>query len=139
MTTPQRPLPRPDDATAPYWEACRAGELRVQRCGSCGRSRFPPQPMCPACHSLESTWALVPGRGHIYSFVIAHPPVLPAFVDRTPLPIVLVELEDDPSIRIVGNLLDAIPDAIEIGLRVEMTFERVTEEITLPQWRLCSS
>lgn len=135
MSPPQRPLPQPDDASRPYWEAARRRELVVQRCGSCGRLRFPPQPMCDACRSLAVEWARMSGRGTIFSFVVAHPPVLPAFQARAPFAIVLVELEEDPALRIVGNLLDAPPGAARIGFPVEVTFEDVTDAFTLPQWR----
>ncbi len=135
MTTPSRPLPQPDDASRPYWEAAKRRELVVQRCGACRRLRFPPQPMCDACRSLAVEWAPMSGRGTIFSFVVAHPPVLPAFQERAPFAIVLVELDEDPRLRIVGNLLQVPPAAARIGLPVEVAFEDVSDAITLPQWR----
>ncbi len=135
MTAPARPLPQPDDATAPYWDAARRHELRVQRCGSCGRLRFPPQPMCDHCRSLDASWERMSGRGTVFSFVIAHLPVLPAFQAKAPFAIVLVELAEDPRLRVVGNLLDCPLDQIAIGMPVEVTFEQVDETTTLPQWR----
>ena len=71
----------------------------------------------------------------MYSWVRCHPPVLPAFRELVPLTIVLVELEEDPLLRIVGNLLEASADDVRIGLPVEVTFERIAPEVTLPQWR----
>jgi hypothetical protein len=62
--------------------------------------------------------------------------VLPAFADRVPYAVVLVELEEDPTLRLVGNVLDAEPHEVEIGSPVEVAFEELSEEITLPQWRL---
>lgn len=76
------------------------------------------------------------GRGIIASRVVVHPPVLPAFQERVPYAVVLVELEEDPRLRLVGNVLDAAPEQVRIGLPVEVAFEELTEEITLPQWRL---
>lgn len=135
MSTPQRPLPQPDDASAPYWEAARRHELRVQRCAACGELRFPPQPMCDGCNSFEVEWVALSGRGTLFSFTIVHPPVLPAFQQRAPFAIVLVELAEDARLRIVGNLLDCPLERIRIGLPVAVTFEDVTESVTLPQWR----
>lgn len=134
-TKRERPLPAPDDATQPYWDAARRGVLEMQHCADCGHRRFPPRPMCPKCQSLESGFAPVSGRGRVYSFVVCHPPLLPAFADRAPLAVVLVELSDDPSLRIVGNLEGCGAGAIEIGMPVEVCFERVTPDVTLPQWR----
>lgn len=129
-----RPLPRPDDASEPYWQGCREGELRIQRCGACGHLRFPPRPMCPCCNSFRAGFVPVSGRGHVYSYVICHPPLLPAFQERAPLLVVLVELEEGCDLRIVGNWLDD-DEAVAIGLPVEVVFERVSDEISLPQWR----
>jgi len=97
--------------------------------------RFPPRPMCPRCQSFESEHVRVSGRGTVFSYVIAHPPLLAAFMDRAPLPIVLVELDEDPQLRLVGNL-DGDVSALRIGARVEVVFEAAAPDVTLPQWRL---
>ncbi len=137
----ERPLPRPDDATEEYWQGCREGELRMQRCKPCGHLRFPPRPMCPRCQSFESGWVPVSGRGTVYSWVVAHPPLLPAFADRAPLAVLLVELEEGQDLRIIGNLMGEGPEmregheAIAIGMPVEVVFEEVAPDVVLPQWR----
>ena len=113
-----RPLPLADPASQPYWDACARRELRLQRCEACSEVRFPPQPQCPACASPEATWQPGIGLGSIASFVVCHPPVLPAFAERTPYVVVLVELDDGPHLRMVGNLLEADPNAVRIGQRV---------------------
>jgi uncharacterized OB-fold protein len=131
----ERPLPRPDDASQQYWQGCRDGELRMQRCTPCGHLRFPPRPMCPRCQSFECGWVPVSGRGTVYSWVVAHPPLLPAFVDLAPLVVLLVELEEGDDLRIVGNLLGEGPEEIAIGMPVEVAFEQVAADVVLPQWR----
>ena len=135
MPDAQRPLPLADDASAPYWEAARRRELVVQHCASCDAPRFPPRPMCPHCRSLDCAWRKVSGRGTVYSFVVAHAPVLAAFQERLPLVIALVELAEDQNLRIVGNLLDVPPSEVRIGLPVEVTFEDAAPDVTLPHWR----
>jgi uncharacterized OB-fold protein len=132
----ERILPLPDDASAEFWAACRRHELRMQRCARCERFRFPPRPMCPSCQSMESLWPLVSGEGKIASFVIVHPPVLPAFRDKTPFPVLLVELDEDPRLRMIGNLIGGRSDALRIGAPVEVAFEDLTPEVSLPQWRI---
>jgi uncharacterized OB-fold protein len=131
----ERPLPRPDDASQQYWQGCRDGELRMQRCTPCGHLRFPPRPMCPRCQSFECGWVPVSGRGTVYSWVVAHPPLLPAFVDLAPLVVLLVELEEGDDLRIVGNLLGEGPEDVAIGMPVEVAFEQVAADVVLPQWR----
>ena len=135
-------LPAIGEDEAPFWEACRKDELRIQRCSSCERLRFPPRPMCPWCHSTESDWPLMSGGGTIYSYVVPHPPLLPAFHGLAPYGVIVVELDEDPTIRLVGNLVHAAgdpinavdPSEIEIGARVRVVFDPVTDEIKMPRW-----
>ena len=126
----ERPLPRPDDASQQYWQGCRDGELRMQRCTPCGHLRFPPRPMCPRCQSFECGWVPVSGRGTVYSWVVAHPPLLPAFVDLAPLVVLLVELEEGT--RIVANLAGCRAEDLHIGMKVECRVENADETVKLP-------
>ncbi|MBW2497637.1 MAG: OB-fold domain-containing protein [Deltaproteobacteria bacterium] len=139
-------LPTIGEDEAPFWKAARVGELRIQRCGSCERLRLPPRPMCPWCHSIESDWALMSGEGTIYSYVVPHPPLLPQFQHLAPYGVILVTLAEDPTIRLVGNLVERAgdpinavdPHSIEIGAAVRVVFDRVTKEIAMPRWVLAS-
>lgn len=139
-------LPAPDEDSAPFFDWCARGELRIQRCSACGVRRMPPRPMCPACGSLDSEWEQMSGRGRVWSVAIPHPPLLPAYAEVAPYNVVLVELEDDPSIRLVGNVvaaadarLDSIdPHSIAIGDEVEVVFSAPIDDgsgpIVLPRW-----
>jgi uncharacterized OB-fold protein len=135
-------LPTIGDDEAPFWEATREGELRIQQCASCERLRFPPRPMCPWCHSTESQWTLMSGKGTIYSYVVPHPPLLPQFHDLAPYSVILVTLAEDPTIRLIGNLVNKVgdpinsvdPNEIEIGGAVQVVFDPVSDEITMPRW-----
>lgn len=137
-------LPGPDQDTRPFWEHLRAHELRVQRCDGCGHLRFPPRPVCPACRSFEATWTQLSGRGTIWSHVLVHGPVLPAFDRSVPYPVVVVELDEAPHLRMVGNVvaepgaaIDSVPpEAVAIGTPVEVAFEDLTDDVTLPRWLL---
>jgi uncharacterized OB-fold protein len=129
---------------APFWAGCAAGELRVQRCGSCGRRRMPPRPMCPACRSFDVSWEVTSGRGRVWSVVIPHPPLLEPYSEQAPYNVVLVELDEDPSIRFVGNVvtaagarLDSVdPHDVAIGDAVQVVFSQVADDVWLPQWIL---
>jgi hypothetical protein len=135
VPTVERPLPTLEDpVTRPFWEGCRRRELTLQRCRGCGRLRFYPAPFCPHCHAGEAEWVRLSGRGTVASFVIVHAPVLPAFAARVPFAVALVELEEDPRIRLLGNVLEYDPGDIAIGMRVEVSWEDVGD-VTLPQWR----
>lgn len=125
------PVPEPD--SQPFWDALRAGELRIQRCTACGELRHPPQPMCPRCNDFEHEWALMSGRGSVYSYVVSHQAVHASLRERTPFVTVLVELDEGP--RMVTNLVDVPPDEVEIGMAVEVVFHEVDTEIVLPLFR----
>jgi uncharacterized OB-fold protein len=135
-------LPDPEDeGTRPFWEGTARGELLVQKCSACGRRRIPPRPMCPGCRSLANEWVRLSGKGHVWSFVVAHPPLLPAFAEFAPYNVIAVELDEDPSLRLVGNLVESAdgainqvdPRKIEIGEPVRVVFAKV-EDVYLPRW-----
>lgn len=136
------PLPDLDADSAPFWAAAVRGELAIQACGSCGRLRFPPRPMCPHCRSLAVAWRVLSGRGRVWSWVVPHPPLLPAFAPFAPYNVITVELEEDHGIRIVGNLVAAAgaridsvdPASLRIGEPVRVAFERVADDVALPRW-----
>jgi len=130
-----------DPDSAPFWEGTARGELLVQTCASCGRARIPPRPMCFACRSLEHRWMPFSGRGIIWSFIIAHPPLLPAYQAVAPYNVITVALEEDPSLRLVGNLVarsDGLINEVDastmgIGDPVRVVFQQV-DDVWLPRW-----
>lgn len=130
---PEMPKPVPDQDSLPFWEGCREHRLLLQRCPDCGEVRYPPRPMCPACSAIGADWVQASGRGEVYSWVIPHHPVHPAVADRVPYNVVLVELEEGP--RMVSNLVDAEPEELAAGLPVEVVFEDVGDDLTLPLFR----
>lgn len=129
---------------APFWEGARRRELLVQACTACGRLRFPPRSMCPSCQSFEVTWRKMSGRGSVWSYVVAHPPLTPAFEPLAPYNVIVVELEEDPGIRMVGNLVPSAsgainqvePNRIRIGARVAVVFQEAGGGVILPRWTL---
>jgi uncharacterized OB-fold protein len=135
-------LPEVDPVTAGFWDATARGELRVQACTSCGRWRMPPRPMCPQCRSTGITWERTNGRGTVWSFVVAHPPLLPAYEAMAPYNVIVVALDEDETIRMVGNLvasrdgaLDEIdPASIVVGEPVAAVFPTPVDGIVLPRW-----
>jgi len=130
-----------DENTSGFWEGCAAGELRVQTCASCGLKRMPPRPMCSRCRSVDVRWEPTSGRGRIWSFIVPHPPLLPAFAEYAPYNAIIVELEEDPSIRFAGNLVASADGAIneidaatiEIGQPVHVVFHQI-DDVFLPRW-----
>jgi uncharacterized OB-fold protein len=130
-------LPDVDDEVAgPFWAGCREGVLRIQACAACGRRRMPPRPMCPWCRSLDARWDAMSGDATVWSFAIPHPPLLQAYADRLPYAVLVVTLDDDPSIRLVGDTAESVdPRSIAIGDAVAVAFEQAADDVWLPRWR----
>ena len=129
----EKPLPAVTEDGAPYWEGCHAGELRVQRCSACGHFRWPPSALCPKCLADGTEWTRLSGRGVVYSFIIVHRPQHPAFFADAPYNVVIVELEE--GIRLHASVVECANEAITVGMPVEVVFDRVNDEITLPRFR----
>jgi uncharacterized protein len=130
-TFPPPGFPPPSRDSAFFWDGIEEGELRIQRCGGCGRLRHPPRPMCPHCSSLERDYVVASGRGEVYSFVVHHHPPVPG--REHPFVVGLVELEEGT--RVVGNVIDVDPAEVHVGLPVEVVFVTRDDGRPLPQWR----
>lgn len=127
----RRPRPTISTDTAFFWEGAERGELLIQRCKKCGTLRHPARPMCGECGSLEWDTVRASGRGTVYSFVVYHHPPVPAF--ETPYIVALIELEEGT--RLVSNVIGIDPREVRIGMPVEVTFEKVDDEMTLPLFK----
>lgn len=114
-----------------FWEGTAAGELRVQHCPNCGRLRHPPGPMCPSCGADKQDWIVASGRGTVFSYVVHHHPKVPG---KTP-PFVVALVELDEGVRMLGELIDADPASVQIGMPVQIALTRIDDELTLPFWR----
>lgn len=139
----QAPLPAmSENIEAPFWAGLVEGVLRIQHCAACREWLFPPRVRCGQCGRVPQ-WRPSSGRGVIWSHTVVHPPVLPAFAAFTPYPVVVVELEEQRGLRLVGNLLAADgaainsvpPERIRIGAPVTMIV-RDLGGVPWPAWRL---
>ncbi|MGY6499292.1 MAG: Zn-ribbon domain-containing OB-fold protein [Acidimicrobiales bacterium] len=132
MAPPSRPVPQPTPETQHFWDGTREGELRLQRCEECDHTYFPPRPFCPACSSRSVTIELASGRATLYSYVIHHRDV-PGFT--APYSIAVVELAEGP--RMMTNVVgcEQTPEALQLDMDLEVTFEAITDEISLPLFR----
>jgi len=134
-----RPIPVPNDWTRPFWDAARRGELALQRCQRCGHFQHPPYPTCVNCISTELAFEPVRGEGAIYAYTIMYHSGDKRFAPAVPYASIIVELDAAPGAFLVGNLLDAPYTAAKVGARVQVVFERLDDEIVLPQFRLAAA
>lgn len=130
-----RPLPVADELSRAYWDGARRHQLTVQRCGRCGKWTHHPRSACAACGSAELVPTPVSGRGTVYTWTVSHYVGAPGFEGAVPYVIVLVQLDEDATLRIVANLRGCPPDRIRAGMPVEVDFEDLEDGVTLPQFR----
>ncbi len=128
-----RPLPRRRGYAADFYGYCQKHELRFQRCTGCGTWRHIPRDMCAKCGSFDFEWAKSSGRGKVFSWTTVIQPMLPPFADIVPYSPVIVELEE--GVRMVSWLVDVKPEELALEMPVEVIFDDVTAEATLPKFR----
>lgn len=144
--TPKRAIvlaPVPWGDAEPFWEAAARGELVVQRCLDTGRLLFPPTPLSPYGEHRPPEWVRVAGSGRIWSFIVPHPPLMAQFAELAPFPVAVIELDEDPRVRMVGPIvaapgapLDSVdPATLSIGRRVvvDLTGEGDQPRV-VPRW-----
>ena len=132
------PMPKPTPETQPYWDAAKQGKLLIQRCGDCRKHYFYPRPLCPHSLSRDVAWVEASGRGTLHTYVISMRPGRSAPLPA-PYVVAVVELAEGP--RMMTNLvgIEADPEKIPCDLPVEVVFEAISDEITLPRFRPVSA
>lgn len=116
--------------TQPFWDGCARGELLLQACQSCQAVWHPPSPLCPRCYSTDYAWTPVSGRGTIYTYSVVHRAFRPVWEPHLPYVVAIVELAEGP--HMLSNLIGVAPDEVRIGMQVAVTFQPVSDTISVP-------
>lgn len=135
-STVLRPMPLPDAVSAPFWAAAREGRLEIQRCRACSRWNHAPALLCPACGSHDLGFEPVSGRGQLFSWTIVNEAPAPGFRDRLPLMVGIVELAEQEHLLLAANIFGAAAADLRLGQQVEVWFEPLSKDCTLPQFRV---
>jgi len=133
MAKYEKPLPVITEETAPYWEYCKKHELRMQKCAQCSYIRFPISIVCPNCHSMESEWIKLSGKGKVYSFIIFRQAYHESYKDDIPYTVAIIRLDEGP--RMESNIIGCKVEDVEIDMPVEVYFDDVTDDISLPKFK----
>jgi uncharacterized OB-fold protein len=129
-----KPIPVPTPETQVFWDKAREHELWIQRCNACDHAYFYPRSECPHCLSSDVAWIHASGRGTLYSYMINHR-LPPGFREEGPYAIAIVELDEGP--RMMSNIVGIAntPENLVLDMPLEVVFEDITDEISLPKWR----
>ena len=128
-----KPLPRLDLLTTPFWDLARQKTLALQTCKNCGHQHLPPSPVCPQCLSSEQEWKSASGRGVLEAHAQFHRAYWPGFAEELPYSSAIIRLEEGPlmAANLVGD-----PSKAKSGANVCVVFETVTEDLTLPRFKI---
>lgn len=121
-----RPLPTPDAATAPYWQAAREHRFVLPRCNDCDKFHFYPRALCPFCASANLVWTPVSGCGSVYSFTVVHRAPSAAFAAEAPYAVAVIALDEGP--HLMSGIVNCALDSVRIGLRVKVAFRDFAED-----------
>jgi uncharacterized protein len=129
-----RPLPVPTKVSKPYWDGCREGQLRIQRCSACGTHLFYPVYMCHECTSQKLDWVNASGHGTVHSYTVIYRAPYAQLGESGPYTVALIQLEEGPIM--MSNIVDVAPETVRVGDKVRVEFQRASDEISLPVFRL---
>lgn len=127
-----RPVPVPDEISAPFFEGAQRGELMLQHCGACARWSFPVRERCPHCLSAGLSWRAASGRGTLYTFAIMHQVMNPGFAAEVPYNVCQIDLAE--GVRMVANVVGLANGALRIGMALEVVFEEAGG-VSIPRFR----
>ena len=128
-----KPIPYIDEESKVFWKGAARREILIQKCSDCGKFRFYPRPICLECMSDKFDWVRANGTGTIHTFTVTYQNGMAGFRDELPYVWAVVEL--DEGVRMSTNIIGCDPKDVHIGMPVEVTFEYVSPEITLPKFR----
>jgi uncharacterized OB-fold protein len=133
MDTPQKPVPIVNPWAKPFWDAAREEKLMVQKCQDCDQHIFYPRIACPHCFSDKMEWVEASGKGTVYSYTVVTNNAPSAFIQDMPFVIAIVKLEE--GVQMLSNIINCNPDDVECDMPVEVAFEKLDDEFTLPKFR----
>ena len=129
----EKPLPKINADNQAFWEACGNHVLKIQKCGDCGKLRWPPAFLCPHCLDQNFEWVEISGRGRIYTFAVYHTAFHPGFKEEVPYVVAVVELAEGA--RMMTNVVDCDPNDVWCGMPVEVTWRDADGRFSIPVFR----
>jgi len=129
-----KPLPEFRPETKPYWEGTKNHELLIPRSKESGEFFFYPRALSPGEDMSENLeWVKVSGKAKVWTYAIHHMGPTKAYKGEPPYVVALVEL--DEGVKMMTNIIDCDPHDVKVGMEVEVVFDDVTDEVTLPKFK----
>jgi uncharacterized OB-fold protein len=128
-----KPLPKTSKWSQPFWDNAKKHKLTLKKCKDCGHIDHPPYLYCTNCHSDNSEWIEASGKGKLVAYAINTYMVPFPFWDEMPYVLAMIDL--DEGVRMISNIIECEQDKLENGMSLEVVFDDVSEEFTLPKWR----
>ena len=134
MTGYLKPLPEIDADNEDFWKGAREHRFLLYQCQNC-KTYYYPAIACTNCEELAPPmkWVESSGRGKLFTWIIMHRKYHDGFAEDVPYNVALVELAEGP--YFLTNIVECENDRLKQGMGLDVTFEDVTEEITLPKFR----
>jgi hypothetical protein len=133
MEIPKKPAPIVNDWARPFWAATRDNRLIIQKCRDCDKHIFYPRIACPHCFSDNVEWVPASGKGTVYSYTVVEANAPSAFMNDIPYVVAVVKLEE--GVQMLSNIVGCHPAAVKCDMPVEVTFEKLDDEFTLPKFK----
>jgi uncharacterized OB-fold protein len=128
-----KPLPQPNADDKFFWDGCKEHKLLFQKCQNCGLVRWPPSIICPNCYSRNTETFEATGKGKIYTYAVYHQAYHQGFEHEVPYITAIIELEEGP--HFLSNIIGCEPGNVSCDMPVEVVWEDVTREFSLPKFR----
>jgi uncharacterized OB-fold protein len=135
-TSYNKPIPVPDEPSAPFFDGARRHELMLQQCQACKAWMWPVKHRCVECFSDQVTWLPASGRGTLHTFTVVHH-AYPGFGHDVPYNVAVVELEE--GVRMTADVVGCANSELDIGMAVEVVFDDLSATATLPRFRRAES
>jgi uncharacterized OB-fold protein len=133
MDIPKKPVPIVNQWAQPFWDAANEKRLSIQKCKDCEKHIFYPRIGCPHCFSENVEWVEASGKGTVYSFTVVESNSPSAFINDIPYVVAVVKLEE--GVQMLSNVVGCDPSEVSCDMPVEVTFEKLDDEFTLPKFK----
>ena len=129
-----KPVPVISSWAKPFWDAAKEGKLLYQRCKDCNTNVFYPRIACTNCFSDNLEWVESSGKGTVYTYTVVESNPPSAFIQDLPFVIAIIKLEEE-GVQMLSNIVDCDPHEVECDMPVEVVFEKLNDEVTLPKFK----